>query len=112
MKEVGHARHDFEFSMGILKLLSKEEITMIGTWIFSIEPPNPGDKFYISVTSSGKQAGKLSGAYCDFTSVSDIWHNYHSGIDIGDVENLTAPTPTPVPGDPTPIPGTVCRGQA
>ncbi len=107
--EIGHAKKEFLFSKGILKLINREEITFWGKWIFSKAPPNPGDRFYITVTANGAPAGDIAGGYCDYTSVSDVWHNYHSGIDIGEVENLTFPTPTPAPGDPTPIPGTVCH---
>jgi hypothetical protein len=110
MKQIGQMKQEFESSMGYIKLLCKEKITgENGTWIFALEKPEPGDKFYISVTSNGDQAGKLSGGYCDFTGAVPVWHNYHSGIDIGEVENLADPTPTPAPGDPTPIPGTVCH---
>lgn len=108
-EEIGHAKKEFLFSKGILKLINREKITLWGKWIFSQEPPNPGDRFYITVTSSGEQAGKLSGGYCDYTDAVSVWHNYHSGIDIGDVENLVAPTPTAAPSEPTPIPGTVCH---
>jgi len=99
LKQMGQAKKNFEFPLGILKLLSREEITVIGTWIFSNEPPNPGDKFYISVTSNGELSGKLSGGYCDFTGATAVWRNYHSGLDIGEVAHLVSPTPTPVPGN-------------
>lgn len=110
MKQIGHMKREFQFSMGLVKIMCKDKIAgKFGEWIFALEKPQPGDKFYISVTFDGEQAGKLSGGYCDFTGASEVWHNYHSGIDIGEVESLTSPTPTPAPGVPTPIPGAVCH---
>lgn len=109
-KKLGHMKQDFDFPPSNVKILCRETIPRtLGLWIFSGAIPQKNDKFYISVISNGEKAGKISGGYCDFSLAVPVWHNYHSGVDIGEVGELAPPTPTPAPGDPTPLPGKVCH---
>jgi hypothetical protein len=97
-KEIGKITEKFQSTSGYLINITCEDEIAGDKCIFAVEWPEENDRFYITIESNGEPAGKLTGSYCEFRGGTPTpFQNYHTGIDIGDVENLAQSTPTSLP---------------